>query len=131
MPGRRVLENREPVVRHLLVFHRAADDDVRVSFPPIRRERLRKPVDALGNEQEPKIRPFPHHRPGFRPPRVRIRQEEIRCEAGIYHRPRHELVPAAARMAQGQRKVARLFHDGRIPLMPRIYAVYITILAAG
>ena len=79
---RQRLKDGQPIVGHLLVLHRAADDDVVVAVAPILRDALQEAVDTFGEEVEMEVAPDTHHLPALGPPRVCVLQEEVGGKAG-------------------------------------------------
>ena len=82
MFDRKRQENGQPIIRHLLILHRATHDDIVVAVAPVVGHTFHKTVDALGEKEKPEIAPLFHHQPTFRPPFVSIFQKEIGSETG-------------------------------------------------
>ena len=70
-------KDRQAVVRHLLILHRAADYDVLIAAAPAGRQTFRQTVDALGEEIEEAVLPAADHIPAVLPPWVGIAQQKV------------------------------------------------------
>ena len=102
-----VQEDGQAVVRPILIFHRTADEHIVIALAPVRRQAVRQPVDAFGEEIEPAVAALAHHPPALRPPGVRVLQKEIRGEAGEYNLPRRNFVAPVPPPLHWQRKGSR------------------------
>ena len=78
------LENRQPEISHLLVFHRAAYQHIVVAVRPIRRQALLQAVNPFGEEIEIKVLTLTHHLPALPSPLVGILQKEVGSKTGEY-----------------------------------------------
>ena len=75
-------KNRQTTRSHFLVFHRTSHNDIVVAIAPVVGHTFHETVDTFGEEKEPEVTPLLHHAPAFRPPLVRVFQEEIGGKAG-------------------------------------------------
>ena len=100
-------EDRQSVVGHLLVLHRASHDDIVVAFAPVVGHARHETVDALGEEEKPEVAPPFHHLPAIRPPRIGIFQQEVGGEAGEDHLAAFDLPRFVAFLPDRQVEVAR------------------------
>ena len=110
MPYRKFLEYGKPTLGHSLVLHRAADDDILVPVAPVRRQTPFQTVNPFCKEIEHTVAPKAHHFPTFRPPRIRVLQQEIRSEAredNLAGRNLESLVPLSFDRQIERRRLAR------------------------
>lgn len=99
---RQVAENRQPVLRHRPVLHRAAHDHVLPAVAPIIGHRSGETVDPLGEKEEAAVAPPAYHLPGAGPPRIGIGEQEIGGEAGEDEGSGRNLPAPVALTPQGQ-----------------------------
>ena len=85
-------EDRQPVIGHRLVLHRATHQHVVVSIAPVGRDALHKAVYPLCEEIKPQILPHPHHLPTLLTPRVGILKQKIGGETGENQPSRRYLI---------------------------------------
>ena len=74
-------KNGQTIIDHILIFHCTSHHNVVIAFAPVVGHTFQETIDAFGEEKEPKVVSLFHHPPTFRPPFVRIFQEEIRGKA--------------------------------------------------
>lgn len=78
-------EDRQSVIGHLLVLHRAAYQHIVITVSPIIGHALHETVDTLGEEIELEVAPPLHHQPALLTPLVGISEQEVGSETGEYH----------------------------------------------
>ena len=132
MFDRQGLENREPEIGHLLVLHRAADEDIVVAVAPIRRKTLFQTVNPFGEKVEIEVLPLSYHIPTLLPPRVSLFQQEVGGKAGKYHFAARDFVgfvplPLDGKIERGCLPAQAACHSAPVHL---ILPVDIAILAA-
>lgn len=101
-------ENGQTIIRHLLILHRTAHDDIVIAIAPVVGCALHETINALGEKEKPKVAPLLHHLPAFRPPFIRIFQKKIGGKAGKHQLATLYLPRLVALPPHGEVEVARL-----------------------
>ena len=68
------LENRESIIRHLLILYGTSHEHVVIAFAPVFGNTFHETVYSLGEEIEQQVFSNLHHLPAFSSPRVSIFQ---------------------------------------------------------
>ena len=79
------LEDRQTVIGHLLVLHRAAYQHIVIAVTPVIGHALHETVDTLGEEIKPEVAPPLHHQPTLLTQLVGIGEQEVGSETGEDH----------------------------------------------
>lgn len=92
--NRQLLENRQPIIGHPLILHRATDRHMLVPCTPVPGQTLGQPVDTLGKKHKMQVPPQTDHLPCLTAPDIGLGKQKVRCKqvntispAGIFHRP--------------------------------------------
>ena len=83
MPDGKPGKNLQPLLRPLLIFHRATHNHIVPALAPVRGNAVHEPRNPFGQEQKRAVLPLLDHVPALRAPAVRFRQQEIRGKAEI------------------------------------------------
>ena len=67
----KLVEDGEPEIRPVLVFHRAAYGDVVIAVRPVTGDAFHEPFNSFGQENKIQVPAFPDHVPAFAAPWVR------------------------------------------------------------
>ena len=103
-----------------------------ISVFPIFRQPNQKAFRTFGNKDRIQIRPFFHHRPGFRTPFICIGMKEIRHEAGIYIIAiRLQFIFSLPVFLYGKIQGSRLGNDRGILAKLHVSPIYITVITTG
>lgn len=101
-------EDRQSVIGHLLVLHRAAYQHIVITITPIIGHALHETVDTLGEEIKPEVAPPLHHQPALLTPLVGISEQEVGSETGEHHLAALNLPRLVTLALDGEIKTARL-----------------------
>lgn len=128
VPYRSLPVNRQPVIRPLLIFDRAADRHVRVTpRSPVRRQALPQPVDTFGDEKKMQIAAQPHHFPRLGPPPVGFGNEKVGTETGVNRRTGRNFAVAFPVAPYRHVERSRADNGRSIAIEPRVHTVNIAV----
>ena len=102
------LEDRQPVVRHLLVLHRATHQHIVIAVTPVIRHAGPETVDTLREEVEPQVAPLLHHLPALRAPFIGIGEQKVGGETGEHHLAAPDLPRLVTLALDGKVEIAGL-----------------------
>ena len=129
MLNRQFLENRKPIVCHLLIFNGTSHRYILIPVAPVSGHTGGKPLDPLCQEEKLQILPFPHHLPALLAPGVRVLHQEVRRKAQIHRLPRLHLIDAGLGLFHRRIELLRTHHLPGINPFPLIPLMDITISA--
>ena len=112
VPYRETQKDRQTVVGHLLVFYRAAYDDVIITGSPVGRQAFVQPVDTFREEIEKAVPPCPYHPPALRAPVVSVLEEKVGGEAGENDLSRRQLPAPVSLFPDGQVEISVFAAEG-------------------
>ena len=127
--NRQLLENRQPIIGHPLILHRATDRHMLVPCTPVPGQTLGQPVDTLGKKHKMQVPPQTDHLPCLTAPDIGLGKQKVRCKTGKHHLPGRNFPPAVPTSAHGEAE-GRRFHNVPAVLLPgSILAINITLPA--
>ena len=124
-------EDRQSVIGHLLVLHRAAYQHIVITITPIIGHALHETVDTLGEEIKPEVAPPLHHQPALLTPLVGISEQEVGSETGEDQLAALNLPRRVTLALDGDIEIARLttLATRHLAAVHLVLPIYIAVLA--
>lgn len=122
---------RHAVVGALLILARASYNDIRIPVAPIIGQRFAKAVYALGDYQKHAVTAMTYHSPRLGAPRIRLLDEEIRCQTGYDECSGRNLVTSAAPPTHGQVEICIAHHTAAVASPEHgVLTIHVAVAAA-
>ena len=126
-------EDRQSVIGHLLVLHRAAYLHIVIAVTPVIGHAFHETVNAFGEEIKQEVSPPLHHQPALLTPLVGIGEQEVGSETGEDHLAALNLPRLVTLELDGEIEIARLttFATRHLAAVHLVLPIYIAVLAPG
>lgn len=80
----KLIENRKPIIRSVLIFNRTANGNIAVPCPPILGNTILKAFNPLCEKDKVKVGTLSYHAPAFLTPLVSVLNQKISRKAKIH-----------------------------------------------